>query len=60
VLKTRLHDRDAYRAIFSFGGTAAALDPKNVRNIDAAVKNAQEFAQEIVALLRANRSGAAA
>jgi chromosome partitioning protein len=60
VLKTRLHDRDAYRAIFSFGGTAAALDPKNVRNIEAAVKNAQEFAQEIVALLRANRSGAAA
>jgi chromosome partitioning protein len=60
VLSTRLHDREAYRALFSFGGTLESLDGSNVRNIPAAIENAQAFANEIVALLRANREGAAA
>ncbi len=60
VLKTRLHERDAFRALFSFGGTLAGLDPASVRNIPAAIGNAQAFAQEVIALLRANRESAAA
>ncbi len=60
VLKTRLHERDAFRALFSFGGTLAGLDPASVRNIPAAIENAQAFAQEIIALLRANRESSAA
>lgn len=60
VLKTRLHERDAFRALFSFGGTLAGLDPANVRNIPAAIENAQAFAQEVITLLRANRESAAA
>lgn len=60
VLRTRLHDREAFRALFSFGGTLANLDPATVRNIPAAIENAKAFAQEVVALLRANRGSAAA
>ena len=60
VLRTRLHDREAFRALFSFGGTLANLDPANVRNVPAAMENAQAFAKEVVAVLRANRKGAAA
>ena len=37
-----------------------ALDPAAVRNIPAAVENAQAFAQEVVETLRANRAGQAA
>jgi chromosome partitioning protein len=51
VLGTALHERDAYRAIFSFGGTLSGLDKGLVRNIPAARENAQEFMAEIVALL---------
>jgi chromosome partitioning protein len=60
VMKTRLHDREAFRALFSFGGTLGALDPTAVRNIPAAVENAQAFAQEVVEALRAHRVGQAA
>lgn len=60
VLRTRLHDREAFRALFSFGGTLAGLDAANVRNVPAAMENAQAFAREIVDVLRANRKGAAA
>lgn len=60
VLKTRLHEREAFRALFSFGGTLANLDPANVRNIPAAIANAQAFAQEVITLLRTTRESAAA
>jgi len=51
VLAAALHERDAYRAIFSFGGTLSDLNPDLVRNIPAAVRNAQEFTAEIVSML---------
>lgn len=60
VLKTRINDREAYRALFSFGGTLSRLDPKQVRNIPAAVKNARDFAAEVVSLLKSQTSEAAA
>jgi chromosome partitioning protein len=51
VLTTELHERDAFRAIFSFGGALSALKPELVRNIPAAVKNAREFTAEVVSML---------
>jgi len=60
VFETRLHDREAFRALFSFGGTLATLDKSAVRNIPAAIDNAQAFAKEVVVMLRANRVGKAA
>jgi chromosome partitioning protein len=53
MLATQIHERDAYRAMFAFGGTLASLDPAQVTNVPAAVKNARAFAAEIVALLKA-------
>lgn len=53
VLETQIHERDAYRAIFAFGGTLSGLDPSQVTNIPAAVRNARAFAAEIVTLLKA-------
>lgn len=52
VFQTQMHDRDAFRAIFSFGGTLESLDPGQVSNVDAAVGNARAFASEVVAKLR--------
>jgi chromosome partitioning protein len=44
----QLHERDPYRAIFSFGGTLASLNPKLVRGISAAREDARKFANEVV------------
>jgi chromosome partitioning protein len=52
MLTTQIHERDAYRAMFAFGGTLSSLDPAQVTNVPAAVKNARAFAAEIVALLK--------
>ena len=40
----QIHEREAYRALFAFGGTLAGLDPAQVANIPAAVLNAKRFA----------------
>jgi len=47
-----LHERDAYKAIFSFGGTLESLNPKLVRNLDGAISNARALAAEVIGLLR--------
>jgi chromosome partitioning protein len=60
IFGVRLHEREAFRSIFSFGGTLSNLDPKNVRNIPAAVENAQAFAAEVVNMLKAQRTAVAA
>lgn len=49
----QIHERDAYRALFSFGGTLSDLDSSRVSNIKAAATNARAFAAEVVALLKA-------
>ena len=56
VLKTRLSDREAYRAIFSYGGTIAGLADKGVSNLPAALNNALEYTSEVVEKLRASRA----
>ena len=50
---TQIHEREAYRAIFSFGGTLSGLDRKEVTNIRAAMVNARAFVAEVLAFLKA-------
>ena len=52
VLETQMHERDAFRAIFSFGGALSDLDRAQVSNIPAAVANARAFAAEVLAILK--------
>ena len=59
TLRTQLHQREAFRAIFSFGGTVEALDANQViSNRKSAIKNAHELAGEIVAMLRQEMASA--
>jgi chromosome partitioning protein len=55
LLNTQIHEREAYRAVFSFGGTVAGLDPSHVTNIPAAAENARAFAAEVVSLLKGDQ-----
>lgn len=55
-LQTQMQEREAFRAIFSFGGTVDGLNPAQVGGLDGAVKNARSFAAEVVALLRPAQS----
>jgi chromosome partitioning protein len=51
-LQTQMHEREAFRAIFSFGGTIDSLNAGQVSGLDGAMKNARAFAAEVVAMLR--------
>ena len=53
VFKAALHERDAFRALFSYGGTLATLDPKKVSGLQAASANAHAYVTEVVAKLGA-------
>ena len=57
VMETELHDREAFRAIFSFRQTLKGLDGGEVANIDKAQANVEEYALEVVRGLAAT-SGA--
>lgn len=59
MFKTQLHEREAFRAIFSFRQTLEELDPKDVPNLDKAIANAEQFAVEVIDQLRQNRSATA-
>ena len=48
---TPLHDRDAFRAIFSFGGALSGLNPAAVGGVPTALNNARQFVAEAVAML---------
>ena len=58
MFDVQIHEREAYRAIFAFGGTLSGLDPKDVTNIPAAVSNARAFVAEVLALLKAPAASA--
>lgn len=60
LFNVQIHDRDAYRALFTFGGTLATLDGKQVRNLPASIENAKAFANEVIRTLDANRARRAA
>lgn len=48
-----IHERDAFAAIFSIGGSVAGLDPKKVNGIDKALENVEGFQNEVIRKLRA-------
>src|SRR5262249_30372796 len=48
-----MHEREAYRAIFSFGGSVEGLNPKLVNNLAAPISNARALAAEVIGHLRA-------
>ena len=50
----QIHEREAYRAMFAFGGTLAGLDPSQVANLPAARNNARAFAAEVIEILKAS------
>lgn len=52
---TEIHERDAYAAIFSIGGTVAGLDPDKVNGLEKAAANVDAFRQEVIGRLRALR-----
>src|ERR1700679_2207890 len=49
---TQIHEREAYRAVFPFGGTLASLDSSQVANLPAARQNARAFAGEVIETLK--------
>ena len=60
VLRAQMHEREAFRAVFSFGGTVDTLLPAQVTGLNGAIANVRDFAAEIVALLRRAKAEAAA
>lgn len=52
IFAAQLIERDAFRAIFSFGGTLHDLDARQVSNLQAAKANAHAFAAEVIEKLR--------
>lgn len=52
VFETEINERDAYKAVFAYGGTVAELNPREVPNIPAAVANARAFAAEVIEVLK--------
>jgi chromosome partitioning protein len=49
---TQMHEREAFRAVFSFGGTIDSLNSGQVSGLDGAVANVRAFATEVVTKLR--------
>jgi chromosome partitioning protein len=58
VLDVELNEREAFRGIFSFRTTLELLNPKDVANIDKAIKNAENFAAEVITRIRQNKAPA--
>jgi chromosome partitioning protein len=53
TFETQMHEREAFRAIFSFGGTLQGLTPEQVGGLEAAIGNARALGAEVVARLKA-------
>ena len=52
IMLAQMHEREAFRAIFSFGGTLDTLLASQVSNLPTAKANARAVAAEIVSMLR--------
>lgn len=52
IFKTSLIERDAFRAVRSFGGIVNNLSPKDVSGIEKAAQNAKAFASEVKSKLK--------
>ncbi|KEG20724.1 hypothetical protein H704_00257 [Bartonella bacilliformis Peru38] len=56
TFETEIHERDAFSAIFSTGGSHRNLNPKEVNNLKAAIDNIELFTAEVVTKLKANQN----
>jgi chromosome partitioning protein len=52
IFDAQIIDREAFRAMFSFGGSLAGLTGRGVSGLPAALANAHAFTQELVDRLR--------
>lgn len=52
ALHTAVAEREAFRSLFSYGGTLSALDPSVVSSLKTARENAQALASEVVHMLK--------
>ncbi|MAZ78128.1 MAG: chromosome partitioning protein [Legionellaceae bacterium] len=59
VLDVQMIDREAYRTIFSIGGTIHTLTDKQVGGLEAARANALSFAQAVIGRLKSKQIAAA-
>src|SRR3954463_6277481 len=57
--RTHLHEREAFRALFSFGGSLETLDPRQVGGLENAIANAREYAAEFVHVIQPAGKGVA-
>lgn len=57
ILEKQLHERDAFRAIFTYGGSLYDLTPEEVANPDKACANAEDVAQAVITYIRENQNG---
>lgn len=55
VFKTELHEREAFRAMFSFRQPLEHLNEAEVANLDKAIANAERFANEVIETLRTSQ-----
>lgn len=58
ILDTQMMEREAFRAIFSFGGTVHTLSAGEVSNLGSAQANAKAFAREVVEILTPSTAAA--
>ncbi|MBS1984057.1 MAG: ParA family protein [Bdellovibrionales bacterium] len=52
AFRTHLHEREAFRALFSFGGSLETLDPHQVGGLENAIANAREYTAELIRLMQ--------
>jgi chromosome partitioning protein len=57
--RTHLHEREAFRALFSFGGSLETLDAQQVGGLDNAIANAREYTAEFVHMIQPAAKGVA-
>lgn len=55
TFETEVHERDAFAAMFSMGGTVAGMDAKLVNGLPNAMANIEALRTEVIAKLRAIR-----
>jgi chromosome partitioning protein len=58
MFNTQLNEREAFRAIFSFGGALEDLPKDQVGNLPNAIANARAYTSEIVEMLRTEQEKA--
>jgi len=50
--RTHLHEREAFRALFSFGGSLETLDSRQVGGLNNALANARAYTAEFVSMIQ--------